>query len=377
MQNLLVNNTLSNSELWQYFQPQGMSHQQLHTFLDKNLQRWKRHFLGKSYEGREVFSYSIGNKNGERVLIWSQMHGNEPFSTYALVLAMQYLDQDNELARRVLDAVQLIAIPMLNPDGSAAFTRRNAQAIDINRDALRRVSPEAQILVKAFETVDPEYCLNLHDQEVYYSPRGSDRPTAMAFLVPAADSSKSLTNWRKQGMDILGYVTYQLRDYSIAKYDDSYMPNAFGDYFSSQGAVTMLFETGFIIGDSMRRETTLLHALSILNALHYIVEPDGKDYSVFYERLQYNQKHAFFDFIMKNVILNDEKHFYRVDLAVNRNRLDPDKFVSIDDDYFIFDIGDLRGKKAFVVKDFEGKLVLPKEKIYMYAPANWLLIHFK
>ncbi len=365
----------SQSELWNLYCVRGPRPGQMYEFIHRRLSAWEPQLLGHSYQGRAIYGYTLG-QGEKKVLMWSQMHGNEPFSSYALLLAMEFLQSGSELARIIRKQVQVTAIPMLNPDGSVAFVRRNAQGIDINRDALRRITPEAKILVQVFEKLQPGFCFNLHDQEVYYAPQGQDRPSAMAFLVPAADNSKRITPSRAQGMDILGFVASQLAGYPLAKYNDSFMPTAFGDYFSSQGAVTMLFETGYLIGDKWRRETTKLHAQAIVLALGRIVETDGKDYSGFYHALPFNQKHAFFDFIMKNVILTDQKHEFTVDLAINRNRLDPDKFVSVDDEYFIFDIGDLTDRKAFVVEDFKRKLVLPKEKIYMYAPANWLLTHF-
>ncbi len=356
--------------------PMGLGHKELHHYIEDKLPTWHKHTLGKSYRGKKIFSYSLGSDTGKKVLMWSQMHGNEPFSTYALVLAMEFLQTDHELSRLVRESLNIIAIPMLNPDGSQNFTRRNAQGININRDALRRTSPEAQILAKTFENFAPYYCFNLHDQEIYYAPQGEDRPTAMAFLVPSSDIRKTVTQARMEAMDILGYVARELNDYPLAKYNDSFMPTAFGDYFSSQGAATMLFETGYIIGDQLRRETSLLHALSILLALRHIAQSNGREYINVYEQLPFNQKHAFFDFIMKNVILKNGKQSYRVDLAINRNRLDPDRFVSFDEEYLVFDIGDLTGKQAFRVKDFEGKLILPKEKIFMYAQADWLLPYF-
>ena len=46
--------------------------------------------------------------------------------------------------RGILSSLTLYVVPMLNPDGAERFQRRNAQSIDINRDALRLQTPEGQ-----------------------------------------------------------------------------------------------------------------------------------------------------------------------------------------------------------------------------------------
>ena len=83
-----------------------------------------------------------------RVLLWSQMHGDEPTATAALFDVFEYLQRhrDDPVVQRILSSLTLYAIPMLNPDGAERFQRRNAQGIDINRDALRLQTPEGQVL---------------------------------------------------------------------------------------------------------------------------------------------------------------------------------------------------------------------------------------
>ncbi len=370
---------LSASDVYSCITHNGLSYGSLLVALDKLKDFWEVRDIGRSFEGRSIYSVQSGNTTGQRVLLWSQMHGNEPASTFALLMLLEYLSEENNpFVREILSSTYLAAIPMLNPDGAVRGLRRNAQGIDINRDARRRTSPEARLLIEVFEDFRPQFCFNLHDQEIYYAPAASDRPTMMAFLAPSADSSKSITPARVRAMDILGFVISCLEEYTLARYNDEFMPNAFGDYFSSRGAVTMLFETGYIVGDDRRLQTSLLHTVSLILALVKIAGLDKENSFVeVYNTLSFNVKNAFFDFIMRNVILSSEKGEFMTDIAINRDRLDPDSFVLLDSPYYVYDIGDLQDKKAFQKKDFNGKLVLPSEKIFMYAPANWLLKYFE
>ena len=80
---------------------------------------------------------SIG-QGPKSILLWSQMHGDEPSATPAVLDLIDYLARESarpEIAK-ILAAFTLRIIPMLNPDGAALYERRNLQGIDINRDAL-------------------------------------------------------------------------------------------------------------------------------------------------------------------------------------------------------------------------------------------------
>ena len=81
--------------------------------------------LGKSFEGQEIKLCTIGN-GPIKVLMWSQMHGNEPTATAALFDLINFLtDENNALSLEILKACTLNIIPVLNPDGLEKFIRRN------------------------------------------------------------------------------------------------------------------------------------------------------------------------------------------------------------------------------------------------------------
>jgi len=99
--------------------------------------------IGKSVEGRSINHLWFG-RGPYHVLLWSQMHGDEPTATAALFDVFEQFrrHRDEPAFALILDSLTIHAVPMLNPDGAERFQRRNAQGIDINRDALRLQTPE-------------------------------------------------------------------------------------------------------------------------------------------------------------------------------------------------------------------------------------------
>ena len=75
--------------------------------------------LGTSVKGTAINLYRVG-KGNKKILMWSQMHGNESTATKAL------FDVLNELKTAdFLSKLSVYCIPMLNPDGAEVFTRVN------------------------------------------------------------------------------------------------------------------------------------------------------------------------------------------------------------------------------------------------------------
>jgi len=123
--------------------------------------------VGESAEGRPLRHVAWG-EGGTRVLLWSQMHGDESTASMALADLFRFLGEHpaHPLVQRLRAATTLHFLPIVNPDGAARFQRRNAQGIDVNRDARALATPEARALHGLRERVRPHFGFNLHDQSV-------------------------------------------------------------------------------------------------------------------------------------------------------------------------------------------------------------------
>ena len=85
---------------------------------------------GVSAEGRPLRHVSWG-EGDTRVLLWSQMHGDESTASMAIADLFRFLGEHPEhpLVQRLRTGTSLHFLPVMNPDGAARFQRRNAQGI--------------------------------------------------------------------------------------------------------------------------------------------------------------------------------------------------------------------------------------------------------
>ena len=90
--------------------------------------------LGFSVQNRPIEMLKIGS-GPYKILMWSQMHGNESTTTKALIDLIPWLLGAKQ--KRFLAAFTLYIIPQLNPYGSHLYTRHNANNVDLNRDAIK------------------------------------------------------------------------------------------------------------------------------------------------------------------------------------------------------------------------------------------------
>ena len=313
---------------------------------------------GSSYEGRRIRVFKCGNGR-VKVLAWSQMHGNEPTSTLALMDAMKYLEQGDGEAAKILDSIALIAIPMLNPDGYIRYDRRNAQGIDVNRDAQSLISPEARLLMKVWEDFKPDFALNLHDQETRYTSLQPLTPSLLAMLAPECNYEKSVTPARERAMKAIAAVANNLQDIAagrIAKYDDVYTPTAFGDTFMKLGTSSILIEAGSEPGDPGRIKPRAAMSKAIIAALKVMASGCYNHYDVQqYDRLPLNKDFDGYDLLIKGIKVIDPLGDYTTDIAIRRVKTscNPEDFADDFDDFRILNIGDLGNAPAVKTADWQ------------------------
>lgn len=281
--------------------------------------------LGHSEENRPIYAVKTGTGT-TKILIWSQMHGNESTCTKAL------FDVFNALKTPpfgvILKECSLCIIPILNPDGAKAYTRQNANRIDLNRDAVEVSQVESKILRTAFETFKPNYAFNMHDQRTLFNVGKSNAPATVSFLSPAQDKVLTLTPNRLRAMSVIHQMNSLLQKFipgQVGRFDDAFNINCVGDYFQAQGTSTILFEAGHFQNDYNRENARKFVALATLQALlcistNLVTESDPKsdpesDHKNYLQIPENNT--LFFDILIKNVLIDPHKPTSVNDIGVS------------------------------------------------------------
>lgn len=263
--------------------------------------------LGTSVLNKPIYGLQIGSGE-KRILMWSQMHGNESTTTKAIFDLINSLLNNHSL-KYVLNTCTLYIVPILNPDGAEAYTRVNANQVDLNRDAQNLTQPESMVLRSLFEKFKPDFCYNLHGQRTIFSIGKSNKPATVSFLAPAQDAACTLTSNRKIAMEVIGIMNLALQNIipnQVGVYDDAFNLNCVGDTFQSKNIPTILFEAGHYPEDYAREKTRELIFVSYVYSLDYIARTNvtGSNFEPYFN-IPENEK-CFMDVIIRNAKINNE-----------------------------------------------------------------------
>ncbi|MBF2709273.1 M14 family metallopeptidase [Flavobacterium soyangense] len=262
--------------------------------------------IGKSVLENPIYKYQIGIGK-IKILLWSQMHGNESTTTKALFDFINLLNGDSELAKKLLTTFTFCCIPMLNPDGAKLYTRENANKVDLNRDSQNLSQPESRVLREAFEKFEPDYCYNLHDQRTIFGVGSTGKPATLSFLAPAYNEAREINESRLKAINLIAGINEVLQQYipgQVGRFDDAFNINCIGDTFQSLGVPTVLFEAGHFPNDYLREKTRKYVFISLVSSFNILNENDIV-VNKFNNYLSISQNKAvFYDLMYKNIKIN-------------------------------------------------------------------------
>jgi hypothetical protein len=326
-----------------------------------------RETVGESVEGRSINLIRVGS-GGFHVLLWSQMHGDEPTATSALLDVFEYLRRrrDDPVVKRIFSTLTLHAVPMLNPDGAERFQRRNAQSIDINRDALRLQTPEGRALKAVRDRVQPRIGFNLHNQNWRTSIGVPPKPASISLLSVAFDEARSDSEGRRLTKKVCAVIRDAIEPFAsgqIGRYDDSFEVRAFGDNITLWGTPVVLIETGAWPSLDPDPALVRLNFVAIVAALDALATGavDGADPGR-YDSLPLNESLELYILVRNaSVISGTGIPPFVADIGIGANRRirEADGRRQLQTTTTIEDMGDLRTMGALRTIEASGMTVVP------------------
>jgi hypothetical protein len=325
--------------------------------------------IGESIEGRSINHVRVGT-GSLRVLLWSQMHGDESTATAALFDVFEYLRRHREdpLARRVLSRLTLDIVPMLNPDGAERFQRRNAQSIDVNRDALRLQTPEGRALKALRDRYNPSVGFNLHNQNWRTSVGDPPKPASISLLSVAYDESRTENAGRKLTKKLCAVIRDSLEPFAsgqIGRYDDEFEVRAFGDNITLWGTPVVLIETGPWPSEQPDPALVRLNFVAILSALDSLATGDVERADPRrYESLPMNESRLLYVLITNATVINGAgvpPFISDIGIVATRRVRSADGRRDLQMSLGIDDMGDLRTSGALRTIDATGMTVIPAD----------------
>ncbi|CAH0996395.1 hypothetical protein EMA8858_02527 [Emticicia aquatica] len=303
--------------------------------------------VGHSFEERTIYQIKLGNGQ-TKILLWSQMHGDEATATMALMDIFKFFQAKNDefdaLRTKILANCTLYFVPMLNPDGAERFQRRTATGIDMNRDALRFETPEGKLLKKLQDELRPEFSFNLHDQGTKYSAGMSEKQATISFLATPYNFPQEWNLNRTRAMQVICGMNETLQKFipgHIGKWNDAHEPRAFGDNISKWGSSLILIESGGYKDDIEKQVIRKLNFVAILTGLQSVAEQSYGKYQLNnYESIPNNERFLF-DLLIRNAEFVQNGKTIIKDIGINLSEKNINNATDFVFSSVIEDLGDL------------------------------------
>lgn len=193
--------------------------------------------LGETLDGRDMSLLVIGQPEQGKRVVWvtARQHPGETMAEWLVEgLLERLLDEDDGVARKLLNETVFYVVPNMNPDGSyRGHLRTNAIGVNLNREwALPSMesSPEVFLVLEKMKETGVDFYLDVHGDEAlpYNFVAGSEgNPGYTDRIQELEDSFKqALLNVTPEFQDEFGYPKDKPGESNL-----TVASNAVGQYF--------------------------------------------------------------------------------------------------------------------------------------------------
>lgn len=171
--NLLIKHTPEFSQIYYaYFAPYSYE-RHLDLLAWSQLSAYSTHcHLGETLDGRDMSLLVIGEPSEDKKSIWvtARQHPGETMAQWLVEgFLHRLLDEDDGLAKCLLDKAVFYIVPNMNPDGAArGHLRTNAKGVNLNREwqtPSMENSPEVFLVKQKMQEVGVDMFLDVHGDE--------------------------------------------------------------------------------------------------------------------------------------------------------------------------------------------------------------------
>ncbi|WP_278386005.1 M14 family metallopeptidase [Alteromonas mediterranea] len=207
-----VTHTMTIAELATSAYPEGWKDYNVLASYDR--QNWFR--VPSDFDGRDMSMLVIGEETPEKKKVWitARQHPGETMAQWcAQGIIYRLLDEQDGLARQLLDKAVFYIVPNMNPDGSArGHLRTNAVGTNLNREwaePTKEKSPEVLYVFNAMSQIGVDMYLDLHGDEAlpYNFVAGTEGNPSYNSEIEALENTfkQALLNATPEFQDEFGY----------------------------------------------------------------------------------------------------------------------------------------------------------------------------
>ena len=219
--------------------------------------------VGKTALGREIpvlFSNNSKHDQKDIIVLLTRQHPPETTGYYAFQYFIGKILEDTQISKKFLDKYQIIAFPIMNPDGvDLGHWRHNTNGIDLNRDWSYYNQPEIKHAVNFIEKKIKKnksvviLGLDFHSTwyDIFYTNEERKETTLPNFI---DDWFKNIEN---------KIANYKIKEAS----QNSKKPVSKGWFLNRFNATGITFEIGDNTSDKKIKELSEVAALEMMNIL--------------------------------------------------------------------------------------------------------------